>query len=431
MHLQPPPSPCSPSRRVPRSRGFTLVELMVAITGGLFLSVVVFSLSRQGTQFYQQEMRVAAATNGAIVGFERLRTDITRAGFMASPNVRRDPAVCGDPVGNTSWPAGLKQLASITIGAGPGMPAALATQVNPQALTLAGSFSTIEAFPTAEIHDDGVNFIVSLQPDSAPMVRIGYSMSLAAADQVALLARVFGVGRALRIVQRSTGKVMYGSIAGVAASSGTQRPYISLSRTPLLPVRGGTTLCGLESAAVGDVGDLVNPVSFVHYDIADLHGDPNYATIFSATSSDPYDVDRRELRRVELDVTGAEIAGTQELVAEYGVDLQFGLTVINSVTLGADPALKTLLPGDPDTALWAGPTPGLAANQGPELIRAVRTRLSVRSREADRNTGVTATSTVAPGLYRIGLGTNGGAPYARVRTLQADIALRNQTGVYW
>jgi hypothetical protein len=135
---------------------------------------------------------------------------------------------------------------------------------------------------------------------------------------------------------------------------------------------------------------------------------------------------------VELDTTGAVIAGTQELIAEYAVDLQFGLTFVSSVLNGTDPTLASLPPGHADVGLWAGPTPGLAANQGPELVRTVRTRLSIRSREADRSGAVTATSTVAPGLYRIRLGTVGGRPaFARVRTLQADIGLRNQTEVYW
>ncbi len=59
-------------------------------------------------------------------------------------------------------------------------------------------------------------------------------------------------------------------------------------------------------------------------------------------------------------------------------------------------------------------------------LRAVRARLSVRSREADRSEPVGL-----PGLYRIGLGDDGGAPFARVRTFQADIALHNLGRTEW
>lgn len=413
------------------ARGFTLVELMVAITGGLFLSIVVFSLSRQGTQFYQQEMRVAAATNDVIVGFERLRTDISRAGFMSSPNVRRDATgVCGDPIGDVSWPAGLRQLASITVepNATP-MPAPIAAQVSPSQITISGALSSVEAFPTGPINDDGVNYLVSLDPNSPPMVRIGYNIGLPAASQVAVLSSIFAAGRAVRIVTKDSHQALYGTIIGVDASSGTERPDIRLSHNPAMAFTGvNSKFCGIKGFGEGS---LVNVVNTVRYDVRNLSSDANYASVYAASATGPYDSTRTELTRVELDTAGAVIPGTQELVAEYAVDLQFGVTVVDSILGGTDPTLLTLAPGDPAVAQWVGPTPGLAANRGPELVRAVRVRLSIRSRDADRPAGVTASSTVAPGLYRIGLGNGGGAPFARVRTLQSDIGLRNQTGVYW
>ena len=68
----------------------------------------------------------------------------------------------------------------------------------------------------------------------------------------------------------------------------------------------------------------------------------------------------------------------------------------------------------------------------PQRIRVVRTRLSVRSREADRR-GQADPNGLGE-LYRIAL--NPGVPaadqrWARVRTLQADISLPNQLGVTW
>ena len=54
--------------RKSQQTGFTLVELMVAITGGLFMSIVVFALARQGTRFYQQEIRAANASDPARIG---------------------------------------------------------------------------------------------------------------------------------------------------------------------------------------------------------------------------------------------------------------------------------------------------------------------------------------------------------------------------
>ena len=59
--------------------GFTLVELMVAVTGGLFVSIIVFSISKNSARFYQSETRVGEATLGGMVGFERLRNDVQDA----------------------------------------------------------------------------------------------------------------------------------------------------------------------------------------------------------------------------------------------------------------------------------------------------------------------------------------------------------------
>ena len=57
-------------------------------------------------------------------------------------------------------------------------------------------------------------------------------------------------------------------------------------------------------------------------------------------------------------------------------------------------------------------------------------------READRQGNIsdpsgTFPTGVAPGLYRVGLGAGATAPFARVRTLQADVSLPNQLGVLW
>ena len=77
---------------------------MVAITAGLFVAVAAFALAKQGSRFFQQEARVANAQFSATLGFDRLRADISRAGFLTTANIQRDPFVCGNTAG---WPAGM------------------------------------------------------------------------------------------------------------------------------------------------------------------------------------------------------------------------------------------------------------------------------------------------------------------------------------
>jgi hypothetical protein len=68
----------------------------------------------------------------------------------------------------------------------------------------------------------------------------------------------------------------------------------------------------------------------------------------------------------------------------------------------------------------------------PELIRTLRVRLGVRSRESDRPADIAADvdAGATQGLYRFNVGGTGDT-FARVRTFQADVALNNQMDVLW
>jgi hypothetical protein len=58
-------------------------------------------------------------------------------------------------------------------------------------------------------------------------------------------------------------------------------------------------------------------------------------------------------------------------------------------------------------------------------------RFSVRSREPDRDADISGTGGTSPDLYRIVLDPAKNKPYARVRTYQSDIALRNLESQNW
>ncbi len=91
-------------------------------------------------------------------------------------------------------------------------------------------------------------------------------------------------------------------------------------------------------------------------------------------------------------------------------------------TFAPDPANQA------NIQLYAGdPTQGAR----PDRIRAVRVRLSVRSQVPDREGPINATAADGVpdgGFFRMRLGNN---QYARVRTLQADVALHNHAGITW
>jgi hypothetical protein len=400
-----------------------LVELLVALTGGLFVSIAVFALARDASRFYQREGRLASATLAGLVGFERLRADIARAGYMSSPNIQADPAVCT----RLTSPAMLANLASaliVDVGStsDPANPALSANGLSPDSILLAGSYGSPDEFPVRTIVPTGSNTVtVFLQAASGPMARLGYTAAANQAEREALLESVFAEDRVLRIVDNE-GRQHYGVISSVSVDPTGQQPSIVLSNAAAIPFRAaGSQLCGLKGL---ETGATVNVVNFIRYDIRSLAGDTNYAPLYGGSAYGP-DANRTELVRTEVDANGDELES--ELVAEYAVDLQFEATAVTNAP-SADPVVGLVTAGDTQfAALTGAPT---SAGSRPQDVRAIRARLSVRSREGDRETPI-STGVPAGSLYRMGLGSDGGAPYARVRTLQADIMLNNHSGVQW
>lgn len=396
-------------------RAFTLVELMVAMLGGMFVAIAVFTLAKHASGFAMRQSRIADATLQSVIGFERLKADIARAGFLGSPNVASDPAVCrGGPL--PAPPAGLLRIASVYIEAATG--ASTESTLNglaPRSIVLAGSYTSQDQFVARSI-SQGASSVVFLQRNTLGMANIGYT-DLGGA---AALGRVFRAGRALRIID-DAGGMQFAQIAGV---TGGANPSITLAAAPGVQFRASSVnRCGVR----GHGNDSVNVVDFVRYDIRDLNTSttPQFAGMFVGGPS--YEATRRELVRVEQDVFGVEVPNTLELIAEYAVDLDFSLFVASS---GGGPL--TRVSGD---AMAAFADDVQVGGSQPQLIRGVHAWLSVRSQEADRDSTLPALGSSAPGpnLLRISVNptSRGAPPFARVRTLQSTIPLPNQASATW
>ena len=406
-------------RMVARSgaqRGFTLVELMVAMVAGMFVSIAVFTLAKHASAFAMRQSRVADATLQNVIGFERLKADIARAGFLSTPNVARDPTVCRGAVDDPSYPPWLKRIASITIEAASNpSPESTRNGLSPKSIVMAGSYDSFDMFVARRVTQDA-SPVVSLSRTSLGMANIGYEPLTGGAA----LGRVFKEGRALRILDDGGG-VQFARISSV---TGGENPTIVLSPAPGVQFRASS----VERCGVRGIGnDFVNPVTFIRYDIRSLaSGHPELAKMFRGGPS--YENTRRELVREEVDVDGIADPDTIELVAEYAVDLDFSLLVAEN---DRDPLSRLSGAAVPT---YAGSVEGLPTGNGPQLIRAVHAWLSVRSQEADRTSGLALTTTApGPNLLRISVNPTDATkpPFARVRTLQSTISLPNQLRVKW
>lgn len=413
-------TPPPPSNRGPRSaaqRGFTLVELLVALGAGVLVAAAAFLMSKNATRFFQHEARISAAQLAVTLGMNRITADLQRAGFLSSPNLPADPARCQ----GTNWPAGLNLLAGIQITQGstlPALPQSAANGVSPDSLTIGGAFDTTEQFPIRSITDGTVR----LQMDVGPMVRAINASAQAGGTLQSTMSRIFRPGRFLRVVD-TEGRHEYGVITAVTANGTPPQVQIQLDAGVTLPQKSEATTCGISQGF--NTGLLANPIARIRYDLRSLYQHGTYGPLVEPVNPNlSGDAGRTELVRVELDRDDKEIADTLELVAEYAVDLKFGLTasvatpntVITRSAIGAAAVYTTAA------------TP--AAGGTPQRIRNVQVRLSTRARAPDRSSNIPAGNDGRLTRFQVpGLAST--ERFFRVRTLQTEVALPNLLGVTW
>lgn len=460
-------SPRVPSPRRPKrgERGFTLVELMVAATAGLAIGVAVFTLSKNSMKVFQHEARISGAHLAATLGMNRLTADLQRASYMASPNILDDTRFCGAiPVQFDGSNANTFVLQGLRIY--PGGSAAAAPQstnarngLSPDAVEIVGNFAVAEQYD-AVLNDGGPGnpVTVTLQTDTGAMVRTLNRASQGGGS----IAEIFRAGRMLRIVDKF-GRHSYGIITNINVGPPV---VITVGAAPALPMAVNEKDCGIESPGVGTV---VNPVARIRYDLQDMSGDATYGplvappTLAADTMTMAGYAGRTELVRREVDVLGATVAGTTSLVAEFAVDLEFGITVacgtnpppaagtacnqdLNAVP--ADPSPEPSLvrtPIDHASLVPAFLDPTSGAAQKAQRITGVQVRLSTRAPAPDRKYRLEDESQNQIG--NAALGRRGrfyipGIPgdtgpfsevlnYARMRTLVSDVNLPNQGETRW
>jgi hypothetical protein len=421
------------ARRLNRNRagGFTLVELLVAVTAGLLVSAAAFLLARNATSFFQHEARISSAQLSAVMGIERVLADIDRAAFLSTPNIQTNPRRCPQGVGVPNGPPGMTRLAGVSIENGGsisgGNPLAqsVANGMSPDRITLGGSFDNNEAFPVSNVAPGaGGNFTIYLQREAHEMKR-----AVAAKTD---LTKVFRAGRMLRFVDASAAREYYGIISGYDPLN----VAVQVAASPLMPNKLGVFTCGLGLGS--DTGGIVNPVSRVRYDIRSLAAHPTYKNLVAAVSTDASgDAGRSELVRVEVDVNDNELPDTLELVAEYAVDLKFGLTVFARDAL--PPSELSACSSLPGTDVYTCPIPmppqvytavagPVMGGARPELIRSIQVRLATRARAPDRASDLGSGPDGRKYRFQLNLPGTPVPKFARMRTIYAEKYLRNQEG---
>lgn len=446
----PSPAPSRATRR--RPRGFTLVELIIAMAAGLVVSMAAILLAKGATRFFQNEARISATHMAAMLGLSRLTADLQRASFHSSPNVIKDrlnAGLCGDP---TPWPAGMRRLAGVAIARqgsvidhGGELDQSIANGLRPDAIVIGGSLHTVEEFRFNSVEGCGLGgCVVNLQGDSSAMKRTRARNAIGGED----IEDIFRQGRLLRLRIDGQTKYMYGVIKALQTVGAPPNETYSvlLEEIPTLPASDGD--CGVSVLGPNGSGGFANPVARVRYDIRSLRSHLTYGPLVEPINpSVTGDDGRTELVRVELDAENNEMADTLELIAEYAVDLKFGLS---AATEGGLPGIRnpqiarypiTAPIDSSDVYNIAGDITDLGSR--PERIRSMQVRLSTRTRAPDRAADLDRRADgrklrfLLPGIVStVNTDTDPippGAPdiFARMRTFYADVALPNQAGVEW
>ena len=398
------------------------------MAAGVIVAAAAFLLSKNATTFFQHEARISSAQLAASLGMTRIAADLQRASFMSSPNIQRNGVGrCGS---TAVFPVGLGSLAGIYIeenGSAIAWPGQLTQSADngltPDRLIIGGSFSTTEQFPVQFLESSGVGGqSVYLQTDTGAMARVRDAQTKGGDS----ILTIFAAGRILRVLD-PTGRQMYGVIAGTTEVGGNV--IVQLEAGTPLQEKEIANDCGWGGLGVGM---LANPVSRIRYDVRSMVGDPVYGALVNPPVTEltaeqkaaTGDTGRTELVRTELDAF--DVALSTELVAEYTVDLKFGLTL---ATPGITPTL-TRFPIPMASAIYANAGDVIAPASTPERIRAVQVRLSTRTRLADRSTALPAGPDGRLSRFRIDPAMPS-PRFARMRTLYADISLPNQAGISW
>lgn len=99
--------------RLRTARGFTLLELMVALTVGGIAITSIYAVGASSTRVFHQQQQIATLQTSLRIALGQVKRDIGRAGYLGTAFVSAGKA-CSDPGGLLNAPGGNGALAAIS-----------------------------------------------------------------------------------------------------------------------------------------------------------------------------------------------------------------------------------------------------------------------------------------------------------------------------
>jgi hypothetical protein len=448
-----------------RESGFTLIELTVALVAGLAVVLGLMALSKEASRTFNEEVRSTASESSLRTANDRLRADLSRAGFMSTGNIQADPNVClplGTAISTLTLPAQVKALQSIVLYEGgttsaPTSQTPLSTNQSPalapDIILIAGNMTTAEQLPILSLGPapTGNCTRIILSPVSPALYRIAPPTSTQQAqDFTNAFQPVAGKQFIVRLLDE-TGHAQYletcnESTPAAAGMDSSNNFYVDIAPDTVIYAPNSTqTKCGVGPQSSGHA--FLNPVQVVRWEIVQ-------ATVFEATNAAQYsaalgnlsgaygtiDPNKYDLVRSYVDALGSTLYASSELVAEYAVDLDFAFSIDSGTALA--PVPKTFAFEDnTDNDAWSGSISTTTSK--PQRLRDVRYRLVTRTGQGDRTVNVAVAAPTQYGseeyLYRYCINPtsctksppDGTLCWARTRTVTGEASLPNLQSDYF
>lgn len=452
------------SKHTPHARGFTLVELMVSLVAGVIIAIAVVGLARAATTTFHEQVRLTTVEQSVRNAANRLRYDLTKVSFMgtgnirlaAGPNVPYGHRVAVNGVGQAGdrYGAETQNIQGIRVRVGASKAGTegalgLATNngLNPDAIRIMGNLTTDDQYlgvweeGTGSCGGGRVRMRAVADPANARLINGAAENVTNAFTPVAntrFLARVVDEAGCQHFVtvQNATATAVSDPLnAEATVDLCNANDNTSVLRAHL-PDPNDSRLAGPKGTGCG-----VDPMGAVR--ISPLHRvvwyiGPNTEPLLAPPPAIGGATEKFMLYRGFEDAAGNLLPTLTQVVAEYAVDLKFGIVVDDS----AQPAPNNVRVFDMDTDTsseggggnidrWtqlASQTVAGPGQPGPQRVRSVRYRISTRAPLADRHDNLQ----VLPGTpYLTRYCLDNAAPascknFARVRTLVSEVALINQ-----
>lgn len=415
-------------------RAFTLVELLAAMTGGLIVTTAIVGVSKNATQAFYRESRVAATEMSLRLSVERLRADLQRASYMSTGNILSDPKVPLNPIepkvpgGSVPGIANLQGIRFSLGGSSADVPLSTtaANGFAPDSIDITGNMTGTEDYPVRVANDSGGpncgGQVLYLQPESPAIWRVRGGNADNALLQSTLQQQFQPVARREFLVritdEEGRSQFAVGCGAGTAGYSNAEGPYVELALAGAINLSRYGLVAGRLS---------VNPVHSVRWSMRSTAVE--YTALTDSSGIPKYD-----LVRQWVDANLA-VAGTPEIVGEYAVDMQFGFSADTALyQAGAQaPAYVNYAFGSPASAALARPVSTAVAATLPQRIRSVRVRFSTRTDQPDATSDARMPGNNYTLRYCTKLAgcTAGLREWSSVRTLTTELLVPNQSGMFY